>query len=97
MIACAPGIVPYLISKQYDRRKCLQLAILFNLPRIIVLTILGVIVGIVGFFLKEWITSVLPDIFLPVQAIGYGFLGLFILIFGARRYNLLKSGVKTLK
>ena len=87
LIACAPGILPYLWSKRYGWKKNLQLAIIFNLPRIIVLTILGIIVGIVGFTLKDWVTSALPKIFLPVQVIGYGFLGIFILIFGAHMFT----------
>ncbi|WP_455392729.1 urease accessory protein UreH domain-containing protein [[Eubacterium] cellulosolvens] len=87
LIACAPGIVPYLVSKQYGWRKSLQLAILFNLPRIILLSILGIIVGILGFALKGWIISALPQIFLPIQTIGYGLLGIFILIFGAYMFT----------
>jgi len=83
LIACAPGIVPYLVSKQYGWRKSLQLAVLFNLPRIILLSLLGILVGILGFTLKGWITSNLPQIFIPIQTIGYGLLGIFVLIFGA--------------
>jgi hypothetical protein len=40
-------------------------------------------VGILGFTLKGWITSNLPQIFIPIQTIGYGLLGIFVLIFGA--------------
>ena len=87
LIACAPGIIPYLISKQYGWRKSLQLAVLFNLPRIILLTILGIIVGIMGFTLKGLITSLLPQIFIPIQTLGYGLLGIFILIFGAYMFT----------
>jgi sulfite exporter TauE/SafE len=87
LIACAPGIIPYLISKQYGWRKSLQLAVLFNLPRIILLSVLGIIVGIIGFSLKELITSLLPQIFIPIQTLGYGLLGIFILIFGAYMFT----------
>jgi cytochrome c biogenesis protein CcdA len=83
MIACAPGIIPYLIMKKYDWRKCLRLAILFNLPRIFVLSILGILVGILGFYLKELITSYLTNFFIPAQSLGYGLLGFFIFFFGA--------------
>jgi cytochrome c biogenesis protein CcdA len=83
MVACAPGIVPYLISKKYDRRKCLQLAIIFNLPRIIILTILGIIIGVLAYYLThEILLDTLSPIVLNVQLLGYGILGVFILTFG---------------
>ena len=83
MIACAPGIVPYLISKRYGWRKCLRLAVIFNLPRIIILTLLGILVGILAFSLaKEIMDSTVTSVFAGVQAFGYGLLGIFILIFG---------------
>lgn len=83
MIACAPGIMPYLISKRYDWRKCLKLALLFNLPRIIILTVGGILIGIAAFILTE---KVMDNILKPwignAQVLGYGVLGIFILIFG---------------
>jgi cytochrome c biogenesis protein CcdA len=87
MIACAPGIIPYLLTKNYNWRKCLQLAVIFNIPRIVLLSVLGIIVGIMGFFLKELITSYLGQIFIPVQFIGYGLLGFFIFFFGAYMFT----------
>jgi len=84
MIACAPGIVPYLISKKYDWRKCLKLAIIFNIPRIIVLTVFGVLIGILAYLVaQELLDSVIQPALLSIQAVGYGFLGIFILIFGS--------------
>ena len=83
MIACAPGIMPYLISKRYNWRKCLKLALLFNLPRIIILTVGGIFVGIAVFLLTEKVMdSILQSWIGNAQVIGYGFLGIFILIFG---------------
>jgi cytochrome c biogenesis protein CcdA len=87
MLACAPGIVPYLVAKQYDWRKCLQLAVIFNIPRIIVLSILGIVVGIIGFYLKDTLASILTPIFIPTQVLGYGMLGIFILLFGAYMFT----------
>ena len=87
MIACAPGIIPYLVSKGYDRKKCLRLAIIFNLPRIFVLTVFGVIIGILAFIIAN---EVFKDVVIPylakVQVVGYGILGVFIFIYGAHMF-----------
>lgn len=84
MLACAPGIVPYLVSKRYDWRQCLQLSIIFNLPRIIILTIFGILIGMLGFLIAhELFKSIVQPMIYNVQIIGYGLLGIFILIFGS--------------
>jgi hypothetical protein len=61
----------------------LKLALLFNLPRIIILSVGGTLIGIAAFILTE---KVMDTILKPwignAQVIGYGILGLFILIFG---------------
>jgi sulfite exporter TauE/SafE len=87
LITCAPGIVPYLVSKQYDWKKCLRLGIIFNLPRIIVLTILGVILGYISFLFKEWLESEVPSVLFPTQAVAYGILGIFILVLGGYMFT----------
>ncbi len=87
MIACAPGIIPYLLTKNYNWRKCLQLAVIFNIPRIVLLSVLGIVVGILGFYVKELISSYLGQIFIPIQFIGYGLLGFFIFFFGAYMFT----------
>lgn len=87
LVTCAPGIVPYLISKQYDWKKCLKLGIIFNLPRIIILTILGMILGYISYSIKEWLETVVPNVLFPIQVIAYGILGIFILILGAYMFT----------
>ena len=86
-MACAPGIMPYLVSKRYDKRKCLQLSIIFNIPRIIALTIFGVIIGIVAYLLtQEYFESSVKPAIMNIQVIGYGALGIFILAFGVHMF-----------
>lgn len=64
-----------------------MLAIIFNLPRIIVLSVLGTLIGILAYFFKDAFISALPPIFISIQAIGYGLLGIFILFFGAYMFT----------
>jgi len=44
-IICAPGLMPYIIVKKLSLRESVKLGIIFNVPRIILLTVLGAIVG----------------------------------------------------
>jgi len=87
LVTCAPGIVPYLVSKQYDWKKCLRLGIIFNLPRLIILSILGIILGYISYSFKEWLENEVPNTLLPIQTIAYGILGIFILILGAYMFT----------
>lgn len=83
LIACAPGIIPYLVSKNYDSRTCLRLAVIFNIPRIIILTLLGIIIGASAFLIAQGvIESTVNPIIATIQRFGYALLGLFVLIFG---------------
>jgi sulfite exporter TauE/SafE len=84
LIACAPGIIPYLVSKNYDWRTCLRLAIIFNIPRIVILTVLGIIIGASAFLITQGIIeSTVNPLIGVIQRFGYALLGLFVLIFGA--------------
>jgi hypothetical protein len=44
-IICAPGLMPYIIVKKLSLRESVKLGIIFNVPRIILLTALGAAVG----------------------------------------------------
>jgi hypothetical protein len=87
MIACAPGLMPYLISKRFNRRECFKLALIFNAPRIIILTISGIIVAYLAFLLTEEVfKSMLTSWIGNAQLVGYGILGAFIFLFGAHMF-----------
>jgi len=63
------------------------LAIIFNIPRIIVLTIFGIVVGIISYVItQEYLKSAIEPFILNIQLVGYGFLGIFILAFGAHMF-----------
>ncbi len=77
---CAPGLIPITISEKLTRKEALTLGIIFNLPRITILTILGAVVGFISFNLVE--ESSFKTGFSVVGISGYFLVGIFLLIFG---------------
>ena len=65
----------------------MKLAIIFNLPRIIILTIFGVIIGVIAFYIAQGLMeSAVNPIIANLQRFGYSILGIFILVFGAQMF-----------
>jgi ABC-type nickel/cobalt efflux system permease component RcnA len=80
-------MVSYIAVNRYDWRQSAKLGLLFNIPRIIILTVLG---GVVGYIVHAFSTSVdLDSYFSTTGQFGYVLLGIFLLIFGG--YWLTKS------
>jgi sulfite exporter TauE/SafE len=80
-------MIPYLIDKRCDWKHCLRLAIIFNAPRIVILTLVGACIGFISFNIAR--TVPFRDIVAFTGAFGYVLLGTFMLGFGA--YMLARS------
>lgn len=77
---CAPGMVSYIAVNKYSWKQAAKLGLIFNLPRIIILTVLG---GIVGYIVHAFSTEIDIEAFAGTSQLGYFLLGIFLLIFGA--------------
>ena len=80
-VVCAPGMIPYLVMKKCSWQECLRLGLIFNLPRIILLTILGMIVGALSYTVVN--LGAVEESAKHVGVFGYFLLALFLLGFGA--------------
>ena len=78
---CAPGMVSYIVVNKFSWRESAMLGLIFNLPRILVLTAVGAIVGYIAFGFSVGSEDILGPA-VNVMAIGYLILGLFLLAFG---------------
>ncbi len=78
---CAPGMVSYIAVKKYSVRESVRLGLIFNLPRIIILTAVGGIAGYIVFILKTKLSDMID--LGRVMGLGYVLLGFFLLAFGA--------------
>jgi sulfite exporter TauE/SafE len=87
-MVCAPGMVSYIAVNKYSWKESAKLAIIFNLPRILVLTLFGAFVGYIAFEFSSFFDDLKGSIG-NVMGIGYILLGIFLLIFGA--YWLMQS------
>lgn len=78
---CAPTLVPYLSSKGISVTEGFKRAVFFNLPRVAILTTAGGIIGFLSFGLvnQPYFSGVLGGI----KTVGYLFMGMLILVFGA--------------
>lgn len=73
-------MVSYIAVNKYSWKQAAKLGLIFNLPRIIILTALG---GIVGYIVHAFSTEIDLDVIAGTGQLGYLLLGLFLLIFGA--------------
>ncbi len=87
-MVCAPGMVSYIAVNKYSWKESAKLAMIFNLPRIVVLTIFGAVVGYIAYEFSSLFEDIKGSIG-NVMGLGYILLGLFLLIFGA--YWLMQS------
>jgi len=87
-MVCAPGMVSYIAVNKYSWKESAKLAMIFNLPRILVLTLFGAVVGYIAFEFSSVFEDLQGSIG-NVMGLGYILLGIFLLIFGA--YWLMQS------
>lgn len=48
-LVCAPGILSYIASKKVNWKESLRYGVIFSIPRILVLTVLGGVIGFISF------------------------------------------------
>lgn len=85
---CAPTLVPYLSSKGLTPMEGMSKAILFNLPRVLILTLAGGIIGFLSFGVVNQPSFL--SIVGGIKTAGYFVMGLLIFLFGALLF--LRSG-----
>jgi type III secretory pathway component EscS len=85
VICCAPGMIPYIVAKRYNLRQSLKLGLIFSLPRIIVLTVLGIIIGLISFTIvqQNWFQSLA----FKMGALGYLFVGFILFVMGVNMFT----------
>jgi sulfite exporter TauE/SafE len=80
---CLPAIFPTIVEQKGGWKGGFKVALLFNLPRIVALTILGAVVGLAGFLLHGTLGS-LNDTW--IWSVGYILVGVLMLGYGAYVY-----------
>jgi sulfite exporter TauE/SafE len=78
---CAPAIVPYIASKQSNWREGVRIGILINLPRIVLLSTIGAVIGFVSFSILQ--SHEFRNLALNMFAAGYTLIGLLFVLLGS--------------
>ncbi len=84
---CTPGLIPYVAERGLDTRGALRLGIIFNVPRVLLLTCLGALIGMLSYIIidnADFLASLQS-----IAAAGYLTVGLFLVIYGF--YMLVKA------
>lgn len=77
---CAPGILSYIASKKVSWKEGLQYGFIFSIPRIIILTVLG---GVIGFLSFTVVSSIFfNDALKILNLVSYFLIGGIFLILG---------------
>ena len=79
-MVCAPGILSYIASKKINWKEALRYSIIFSIPRILVLTVLGGIIGFLSFTVSS--TVFFRDISANLSLFSYFLIGLIFFILG---------------
>jgi hypothetical protein len=84
-VCCAPGMIPYIVAKRYNWRQSLRLGLIFSIPRIVVLTILGAGIGYISFNIVQyaWFQTIISQI----GAFGYLLIGIILFAMGAYMFT----------
>lgn len=77
---CAPGIISYVASKKVNWKKGMYYGIIFSIPRILVLTVLGGIIGFLSFTVSS--TVFFRDISANLSLFSYFLIGIIFFILG---------------
>lgn len=78
--ACAPAIIPYIISENYTWKEGFKAGMVFNLPRIFLLSIIGAAVGALSYGAKRLIFP--WDVSATISGAGYMIFGIFMIGMG---------------
>lgn len=79
-MVCGAGIIPYIVLKKKTPVQALRLSFLFSLPRILLLTLLGLAIGFLSYGLRS--VSFLTRHLSTVQNVVYLIFGSFLLLLG---------------
>ncbi len=80
MALCVPAIIPALIEEKGSWRKGFMIAFYYNLPRIVVLTILGMAIGAGGYYVGEGLDSFTAGS--TLWALAYVIIGAMMIAYG---------------
>jgi hypothetical protein len=78
-MVCAPGVLSYIASKKANWKEALCYGIFFSIPRILVLTVLG---GVIGFLSFTAVSTGFRDISANLSLFSYFLIGLIFFILG---------------
>lgn len=84
VLVCAPGMIPYIVEKKSSITTGLKYGLIFNIPRILLLTALGAFVGYLGFEIGRF-----RGLISGLGFLGYILIGLLLLFLGI--YSLRES------
>jgi len=87
VVVCAPGLVPFVSETRCGWRRGAWMGIVFNIPRVILLTVIGMAVGVLFFTLGD--VTGLGASTMRVGALGYVLVGCILAGYGL--YNLAKA------
>ena len=81
-VFCAPGLIPFVIERESNYKDALRIGILFNLPRIVVLTLFGAVFGFLLYFVGKHVAML--DLIINLHVLAYTILGIFLAVIGIR-------------
>jgi hypothetical protein len=77
---CVPSLIPTLIEDGVNAKAGMRIALWFNLPRIVMLTLLGAAIGAGGYLVGSY--TGLADPGTASWYIGYGIVGILMFLYG---------------
>lgn len=79
-MVCAPGILSYIASKKVNWKESLRYGVIFSIPRILVLTVLGGIIGFLSFTVVS--TGFFRHVSANLSLFSYFLIGIIFFILG---------------
>ncbi len=77
---CAPALLPYVAMQEMNTRQAVKVGVLFNLPRVLVLTALGAVVGAASHTI--FTNDAFNDSIIVTHGVAYSIIGLMLVLFG---------------
>jgi len=83
-VFCAPGLIPFVIERKSDYKDALRIGILFNLPRVIVMTLFGALFGLLLYLLGKQVSMM--EAIVQLHVFAYLVLGIFLAFIGMKAF-----------